>query len=61
MNQFKADLRAHLEHVAKLDIQESQRLNPTGILQRTGVHGIKPDLPPQRKNLILGTGPGSSA
>jgi hypothetical protein len=37
--------------VAKLDIQVSQRLNPTGILQRTGIHGVKTDAAPQREDL----------
>jgi hypothetical protein len=56
MNELESNLRAHLQHVADLDIEVPERLQPTRILQRPGIHGIEPHALAQPKDLLFGAG-----
>ena len=54
VDQLESDLRAHLEHVAELDVEVAERLQPTGVLERPGVHGVEPDVTAHAHDLLFG-------
>ncbi len=54
MNELEPDLLAHFEAVAELDIEISQGFNPSSVLKRPGIHGVKTDISAQGKYLLLG-------
>jgi hypothetical protein len=54
--ELDSDLRSDLEGETELDIKKAHGLQPSRVLERAGIHGIEPDGPGERPDLLPGLG-----